>query len=172
VINDWCRPGGCADLICDHYEYFVVVCALALEKLLSDGLGLRVGVGRKDRGSSVRDLLRPDGDKSRTFVETKGYAARVDKEVELATAESGDPVEPLDASCEACAIDSSRGKTGWGEGETAAARAAEGFFRCPCGGIKGRQVSLEDELQLYDGGSRVRDDEGASEKGDSVGKGD
>jgi hypothetical protein len=134
---------------------------------------LRLGVNREDRGIDFYEkLLRPDGHKLWTFAKTNGYATRVDEEVEFTTAKSGNPVEPLDARCEASRVDGPRGETGWWKGEAAAARATERLFRYPGGGKKGSQVSLEDELELDDGGSGVRDNEGASQIGDGVGKGD
>lgn len=75
---------------------------------------MRRDVGREDRRNNFwEQLLGPDGDKLRTFAETNGYAARVDEEVEFTTAKSGNPVEPLDASCEAGRIDGPRGEAGW-----------------------------------------------------------
>ena len=106
------------------------------------------------------------------MTETNRYITRVDEEVEFTPAQSGNPVEPLDPGCEAGRVDGPRGEAKWGECETAATRATKGFLGNPGGGKNCSEVRLEDELELNDSGGGVGDDEGASQIGDSVGKGD
>ena len=188
LVKDGGDPCRCSDFVSDHGEDLIVLCFVFLQKLLSKSLTLKTSIDLSLgtcrslasqlgldscfvncwSGLGNSELLGPDGDELALFSETNRDASRVDEKVELAATKAGNPVEPLDASCEASGIDCTRWEAGRGECEAAAARATKWLFRYPSRGEEGGEVCLKDKLEFDDDGGRVGNDEWASEVSDGV----
>ena len=188
MVQDGRHPRRDADLVGEHREEFVVRLGVVFKDLLRKGLasvkfpvqsdldrGAGGGGGGGGWDGEVRLVSGPDGEErcGGLAAIADGDGCGVDEEVEFASSEEGDPVEPLHARREAGGIDGARGEAVWREGETAPTGPTGGVVWDPCGSVKRGEVGFEHELELDDGGGWVRrQDEGSGEECDGMGESD
>jgi len=113
LTEDGGHPGGCADLISDHFENLFVV---ILNEVGGDHVLDAVLLNLLGSSPDVVDVV-DTGDADR-------HAARVDKHVHLDFAEEGHPILPLDACRLACEVDWTRSRAAGDKGDAATARTA------------------------------------------------
>ena len=165
--------------VVDEMEDLLVL-IVVLEELLSDSLagaeelvlgirergetGARGGEGRSSDGAG------PEGGEhtGSADCDTPG----VDEKLKLDAAEDVNPLEPLDACCDACVIDRPGGETCRGEDECATSGAAKRLLDGPGGGVEGGEGGVKGVLELADAVGGVGVEEGSGEAGDGMGDGD
>jgi len=96
---------------------------------------------------------------------------RINEKLQLPITKKGDPLKPLNPGSDACRVDRPRRQTARREVDGSTIRTTERVVNNPCGGIKRREVCLEDELEFADGGLRIGEGEGGGEVGDGMRKG-
>lgn len=156
-IQDGGHPSGCADLVGDHGEDVIVFLGIVLDELLGQGLGPTEDTWlTTDRdGSRADDVICPNGGSYSIAAGADIHAARVDKEIELDTAEMVGPVKPLYARSEACCVDDTGWETAWRKAEAATVGTRQGVSGIPCRSIESGEVVLKRVSELYEGSMRV-----------------
>lgn len=191
--HDRRSPSWPANLVSDHMEKLVVFIVILQELLgerlavVKEGSARRSVLGivetgearsgwREGRGSNC---FRPDGDDlsgwstplgSRRV--TNGHTTGVHEELKLPTAQRTNPIEPLNASCDASRVDGAWRKTPWREGHASPGRATQRLLHRPGGCVQRGEVRFQHGLELDDGRCGVGGKKRACQEGDGMGQGD